>query len=458
MNEIKEKCGLFALCGQFDNSIGEKCYRGLRALQHRGQESAGAVIIDAMPTLIKARGLVQDVFARVNDLADYGGKIALGHVRYGQEYETDRETQPIVINSSLGDIFLAYNGCISNCGELIADLPQSILSEYDRITDIECVGYTLSQILARGNDVVAALKELLATVKGAYCIIAVLQNVVYCVRDRYGFRPLCYGRTSTRQFVFASETCALSAVGASVEGEIRPGEIVVCDGKDILFDSEFCGKVPQSLCCFEYFYFADGNSVVGSKSVAEIRCKAGRLLARKDPVPCDMVIGVPDSGIDAAKGYAKEAKLPYGEGFVRSKNVHRTFIVPNQQEREKLVQAKLSAIPSVVDGKEIVVVDDSIVRGTTAMHIVKLLRDAGAKKVHLRICSPKFIYDCPYGTDIGRRETLIAYNRTTEEIARIIGADSLGYLEPSDIDLLTGGGFSTVCKACFDGKYPNAKE
>ena len=456
---IKEKCGLCALIGaQRDACIGSKLYKGLSALQHRGQESAGAVIIDSKATLIRNRGLVRDVFFQFNGLSNYGGQIALGHVRYGKDGETDKETQPIMLNSSVGEIYLAYNGCVTNCSELIDELPQSYVASDGRITDIESIGYTLIKNIEKTNDLTASLKKLLSQVKGAYTLIVLIKNTIYCLRDKFGFRPLCYGRTNLGQFVFASETCALNAVSATIEGEIRPGELVVCNGNKITFDTEFCGKVSPSPCCFEYFYFADRSSVLSGNLVSKIRCDAGRLLARKKPVSCDLVIGVPDSGIDSAKGYAKEANLPYAEGFIRNTNIRRTFIVPNQEERERLVQAKLLAIPSVVKGKEIVVVDDSIVRGTTAIHIVKLLRDAGAKKIHMRISSPKFIYDCPYGTDIGKPETLIAYNRTTEEIAQVLGVDTLEYLEPLDIAVLVGGGFSTMCMACFNGEYPDVDE
>lgn len=451
-----EKCGLIVICGEHDEKLGGKVFDGLCSLQHRGQESAGIALFATEVQLIKQRGLVKDVFAPYDNLLHYGGRIALGHVRYGHEGETDKETQPIALESPLGTIYLAYNGCISNRDELLAYFSNTSTEKHDNITDLECIGYTLIHDLSSGMDIISALKSLHKLVKGAFCLIVIINETVYCLRDKYGFRPLCFGRTKLGQYVFASETCALNAVEATLVREILPGEIIVCNGTNNFYDNEFCGKAPNSLCCFEYFYFADRTSVVGGNLVSKIRCDAGRVLARKAPIDCDVVIGVPNSGKDAAKGYAKELGLPYSEGFKRNKEIHRTFIVPNQKERERLVQAKLTVIKEVVNGKEIVVVDDSIVRGTTVMHIVKLLRNAGAKRIHMRICSPKFIFDCPYGTEIGKRETLIAYNRTTEEIAEIIGVDSLGYLEPKDIDILVGAD-NSVCKACFDGKYPNAE-
>lgn len=455
----REKCGLLAISGTYDSKLGDKLFWGISSLQHRGQESAGVAIFSETTFLISGRGMVADVFAPYENLSKYGGIAGIAHVRYGHEGETDKANQPIHISSPMGDLYLAFNGSITNYDELIGIIDEDIKATDDDITDIACIGYVLSTLLRQERDIVSGLSKLLGIICGAYSIILMFQNAIYSLRDRYGFRPLCYGVTQEGQYIFASESCAIERLGATVAREVDPGEIVYCDETGIHFDQSRCSEVPSSLCCFEYFYFANPVSRVGGCLVQTIRCQAGRMLALRAPVHCDLVIGVPDSGVDAAKGYAKELGLPYGNGFCRDERVPRTFIVPNQKERERLVRAKLAVIPEVVKDKEIVVVDDSIVRGTTCKHIAHLLRQAGAKAIHLRICSPKFVCDCPYGTDIGEKEGLIAHRRTTEEIAICLGVDSLGYLEPEDVDALicTFSSHSRVCKACFDGVYPDGK-
>lgn len=454
---IVEKCGIIAIYGEYDELIGSKAFEGLCSLQHRGQEGAGVAIFSSEVQLIKQYGLVKNVFAPYDNLSRFGGEMALGHVLYGHEGETEKDIQPTAISTLLGTLYLAYNGCITNRDELIARLPNYIIDHEDKISDIECIGYTLKYGFASGLGIISALKLLHELIKGSFCLIAVIDKKIYCIRDKYGFRPMCFGRSRLGQYVFASETCALSAIDAIFEREVRPGEIIVCDGTSVNCITAYCGKVPCSLCCFEYIYFADRNSVIGGNLVTNIRHKAGKLLAKKAPAFCDVVIGVPDSGMDAAKGFAEELGLPYSNGFFRNEQIHRTFIVPHQIERQRLVQEKLTVIKDVVNGKDIVVVDDSIVRGTTMTIIAKLLRKAGAKKIHIRISSPRFIFGCPYGTDIGARETFIAHNRTNEEIADLIGVDSLSYLEPADINTLIGDGCPSICKACFDGKYPDMK-
>ncbi len=450
-----EKCGVFAICGQYDEGIGLKLFNGLSALQHRGQESAGVAIFSKETKLIKHYGLVKDVFVNYDNLAKFSGRMALGHVCYGQDRVIDNEIQPYVINSPKGQIYIAYNGCITNYKELVSHLPIFAKESNDNVTDIECIGKVFVNELLNGKDILVTLKLLLNTLKGAFCLIFIINETIFCIRDKYGFRPMCYGRTELGQYIFASESCALDAIGATFVREIRPGEIIFTNGTNITSNIENCEKAPYSFCSFEYLYFANKKSIINDNLVAKIRYDSGKILAMKSPISCDLVIGVPDSGIDAAKGFAKELGIPYKEGFVRNKKIQRTFIVPNQKKRQNLVQKKLTVIKEVVKDKEIVVVDDSIVRGTTVKQIVKLLRKAGAKKIHMRISSPKFIYSCPYGTDIGEKETLIAYNRTTEEISKIIGVDSLAYLETKDIDILVGRGYSTICKACFNGKYPD---
>ena len=452
---ISEKCGLVAICGDYDLAIGEKTYTALCALQHRGQESAGIAIIHQKSRLYKGKGLVKYIFKSNSSFLCEGGYISLGHVCSRHDDDIDTETQPIELDSPIGKILIAINGSIRNYGELFTFIHSDIHQNKRYYSDAELVGYLFVEAL-KTNSAASALRMLQNELKGSFCIIVASHKQIYCIRDRFGFRPLCYGRTSLGQFVFASETCALTAIGANVEREVQPGEIVTCNKLDVSFDSYYCDRVPSSFCSFEYFYLANRVSVINGKSVAAIRYDAGRLLAMKEPVSCDLVIGVPATGIDFAKGFAAQLGLQYSEGIKKNEEIYRTFIVPNQEKREELVRKKFVIIPEVVKDKSIFVVDDSIVRGTTAIQIAKLLRIAGAKKVHYRVCSPRLYFKCPYGTDIGGGDELIANNKTIRDIAQIIGVDSLSFLSNEDIEPLMGCELSmNMCKACFDGNYPD---
>lgn len=442
-----EKCGLFAICGQNDVQMGSKLYKGLSALQHRGQYSAGAVFVDKNPSVIKGIGLVDKVFSQYNDLLDYCGRIALGHVCYGKDYMQDDDIQPLIIPSSKGTIYIAYNGCIS--------LTAGNKLETYSMSDIAYVGCVIKNKVESGTSITLALKELYEIIKGAFCIIVVFDGVIYCLRDQYGFKPMCYGKTCDEQYVFASETCALNAVGVTSYKEIKPGELVICDGKNIVSDKSRCEKVQPALCSFEYIYLASKDSFLNGTSVTNFRYRSGKLLARSSYIDCDLVIGVPRSGIDAAKGYAEESGLQYGEGIRINNSVLRTFISPNQVQRELLVKEKLSPITETIKGKNIVVVDDSIVRGTTAKQIVKMLRDAGAIKIHYRVASPCVVNCCNYGVDICDKKSLLAYGNTIKKVQEIIDADSLSFLELNDLCLLMKETDTSACMACFNGFYPD---
>ena len=292
-------------------------------------------------------------------------------------------------------------------------------------------------------------------IKGAYSLVVMSPSKLIAVRDENGFRPLCYGKTADGRYIVASESCALDAVGAEFIRDIRPGEIVVFDKNGVRSIDDHCGRTPCSLCVFEYIYFARPDSVIDGCSVHAARQRAGAFLALEHPVQADVVIGVPDSGLDAALGYAKQSGIPYEIGFIKNKYIGRTFIAPGQKSREDRVKIKLNPIADVVKGKRIVMVDDSIVRGTTSARIVRLLRESGAKEIHMRVSAPPFMNPCYYGTDIDSRENLIACNHSIKEIEKIIGVDSLGYLSVGNVKQIAKGVCgSGYCTACFDGNYP----
>ena len=293
-------------------------------------------------------------------------------------------------------------------------------------------------------------------IHGAFSLVLMSPTKLIAVRDPHGFRPLCYGKTKDGSIVFASESCALDAVGAELVRDLKPGEIMVCDQNGLRSIEDHVGEVKPSMCIFEYIYFARPDSIVDGASVHEARVRAGAFLALEHPVQADVVIGVPDSGLDAALGYAKQSGIPYGIGLLKNKYIGRTFIAPGQAAREDLVKIKLNPIAETVRGKRVVLIDDSIVRGTTSARIVRLIREAGAKEVHFRVSAPPFLNPCYYGTDIDSRENLIACQHSIEEIAQIVGADTLGYLSVENALKLAGGigSESSFCAACFDGKYP----
>ena len=456
MPKIKEECGVFGVYGSKNPRIAQTVYFGLFSLQHRGQESCGiAVNNDGVFKSYKDLGLVNDVFTP-NIIEKLGeGNIAVGHVRYGTTGGNERSNaQPIVVNHIKGSMALAHNGNITNSYELRSQF-EAKGSIFQTTSDTEVISYAIIEERLNSKTIEEAVCKAMNRIKGAYSMIIMSPQKLIAARDKNGFRPLCYGKTANGEYIIASESCALDSVGAEFVRDIEKGEILVFVKEGIKSIKEHCGKGKQTSCVFEYVYFARPDSIIEGKNVHEARIKAGEILAKEHPVKADVVVGVPDSGLDAALGYSKASKIPYGIGFIKNKYIGRTFIYPEVKSRMDKVKIKLNPIANVVNGKRVILIDDSIVRGTTSERIVKLLRDAGATEVHMRVSAPPFINPCYYGTDIDSKENLIACKYTIEEIAKKIGADSLGYLSLDGVKKI---GYvnekSGFCTACFDGIYP----
>lgn len=457
-NELHEECGVFGVYSPEASPVALTTYYGLFALQHRGQESCGIVVCDdGVFRSYKDVGLVNDVF-KPDIIHNLGmGNMAVGHVRYGTTGGVDRaNAQPIVVNHIKGHLAMAHNGNLVNAAELRREQElQGCI--FHTTADTEVISYAIIKERLNTTSIEEAVSKAMYRLHGAYSLVIMSPQKLIAVRDPMGFRPLCYGVTEDGRYIVASESCALEAVGAKLLRDLEPGEILVfdCKEKEIRSIREHCGKQLSNLCVFEYIYFARPDSVVDGCSVHEARMRAGRFLAKQHPVEADIVVGVPDSGLDAAVGYAEESGIPYSIGLIKNKYIGRTFIVPGQKSRENLVRIKLNAIGEVLRGKRVVLIDDSIVRGTTSKKLVALVREAGAKEIHMRISSPPFLNPCYYGTDIDSRDHLIACHHTVEEIAEIIGVDSLGYLEVDSLpEMAAGGSCGGYCTACFTGKYP----
>ena len=380
--------------------------------------------------------------------------MAVGHVRYGTTGGTTRNNcQPIEVNHQKGKMAVAHNGNLSNALELRDKLELSG-AIFHTTSDTETIAYVITRERLMTPSIEDAVSNTMNLLEGAYSLVLVSSAKMIAARDPYGFRPLCYGQMSDGSYVVASESCALSAVGAEFIRDLLPGEILVFDQKGMVSRKEHCGEQKKKTCIFEYIYFARSDSFIDGVSVYEARKQAGRILAREFPAEADMVIGVPESGIDAAIGYAEESGIPYEKAIVKNSYIGRTFIKPSQSERMKSVRIKLNPIADMVRGKRVVMIDDSIVRGTTVDRIVTMLRDAGAKEVHMRISSPPFMWPCYYGTDIPSRGELIACNHTIEEITKLSGADSLGYLPVESLHEMIGYAPVGFCQGCFTGDYP----
>ena len=450
---IHEECGVFGVMGTKKEHMAGIVYYGLYALQHRGQESCGIVVNDdGVFSSYKDLGLVSEVFSKDTFTHFPMGNMAVGHVRYGTTGGNTRNNcQPVEVNHQKGKMALAHNGNLSNALELRDKLELSG-AIFHTTSDTETIAYVITRERLMTPSIEEAVSNTMNLLEGAYSLVMISSTKMIAARDPYGFRPLCYGKTADGAYVAASESCALSAVGAEFIRDVLPGEILVFTENGVESRREHCKKQRRRTCIFEYIYFARPDSVIDGISVHESRMKAGELLAESYPEWADIVIGVPDSGLDAALGYAKKSGIPYGIGLIKNKYIGRTFISPGQNERLDQVRIKLSPVKKVIDGKRVVLIDDSIVRGTTSKRIVKLLRDAGAKEIHMRISAPPFLYPCYYGTDIDSEENLIACHHSTDEIAKIIGADSLGYLPIEKLDQLIDS--EDYCAACFQGDYP----
>ena len=454
---IHEECGVFGVYSKESADVAPLAYYALYALQHRGQESAGiAVNDDGVFTSYRDVGLVSEVFPPERLKALGTGNIAVGHVRYGTTgSDNKRNVQPILVNHYKGRMALAHNGNLTNSHELRQVL-ESKGSIFQTTTDSEVIAYIIVQERLKAPSIEEAVAAAMDRIEGAYSLVISSPTKLIAARDPHGFRPLCMGHLKDGSVVFASESCGLDAIGAQFDRDIQPGEIVVVDKHGVKSDTRRCGKAPRKLCVFEFIYFARPDSVIDGSSVHVARQRAGAFLALEHPVQADIVIGVPDSGLDAAMGYSRQSGIPYGMGFIKNKYIGRTFISPTQTMRENEVNIKLNPIRSVVEGKRVVLIDDSIVRGTTCRRTIDLLRKAGAKEIHMRVSAPPFVSECYYGTDIDDKNKLIANHHTVEEIAEIIGVDSLGYLSLDDVVKLADNTESGFCTACFGGGYPTS--
>lgn len=453
MSNIHEECGVFGVFAKERKNVAGIAYYGLFALQHRGQESCGIVVCDdGLFSSHKDIGLVGEVFGK-NELEQLGeGNMSVGHTRYATTGTNQRENvQPIVVNHVNGRMALAHNGNLVNSAELRREL-ELTGSIFHTSSDTEVISYIITKERLGAPSIEEAVNRAMNRIDGAYSLVIMSPSKLIAVRDIHGFRPLCYGITSAGDYIIASESCALDAVGAKFIRDVMPGEIVVFSHDGISSITSHCGKAERSACVFEYIYFARPDSVIDGCSVHAARLRAGEFLAEEHPVDADVVIGVPDSGLDAAIGYSRRSGIPYEMGFIKNKYIARTFISPGQKRREDQVRIKLNPISETVKGKRVVLIDDSIVRGTTSERIVNLLREAGATEIHMRVSAPPFIAPCYYGTDISSCDHLIACHHSVDETAKIIGADSLGYLSIEAVNKIAGG--FGYCTACFGGKYP----
>lgn len=451
-SKLKEECGIFGVYNtDGGDDAAQAIYYGLYALQHRGQESCGiAVNDDGTIVFHKDLGMVYDVF---NDtmLSHLKGTMGVGHVRYSTYGENLRENaQPLVSKYKKGSMTIAHNGTIVNAAQLREKFENSG-AIFQTSCDSEIIAYLIAQERINCHSIEEAVARAMKQLTGSFSLIVMSPRKLIGARDPWGIRPLCLGKTE-HSYIFASETCALDAVDATFIRDIEPGEIVCIDHEGIRTNRDNVKK-ESHICIFEYIYFARPDSVIDGISVYEARRMGGRLLARQHPVDADLVISVPDSGTDAAIGYARESGIPYGVGLIKNRYIGRTFIQPTQSQRVQAVKIKLNVLASAVKGKRIVMVDDSIVRGTTSQRLVQMLRDCGATEVHMRIGSPPFVYPCYFGTDIPNQDSLVACHHSVDEICRILGADSLGFLSRESLPELLGGKKCKYCDACFSGKY-----
>ena len=454
---LHEECGVFGMYDFDGGDVASTIYYGLFALQHRGQESCGIAVSETngpkgKVTSYKGMGLVNEVFTQDN-LEPMHGDIGVGHVRYSTAGASTRENaQPLVLNYVKGTLALAHNGNLINAMELRKDLEYTG-AIFQTTIDSEVIAYHIARERLNSNSVEEAVGRACQKIKGAFALVVMSPRKLVGARDPYGFKPLCIGKRDNA-YILASETCALDTIGAEYVRDVLPGEIVTITPEGGIQSDLFLAlpKEKEARCIFEYIYFARPDSHIDGVSVYASRIKAGRFLAMDSPVDADLVVGVPESGNAAALGYSLQSGIPYGTAFVKNGYVGRTFIKPKQSSRESSVRVKLNVLKEAVDGKRIIMIDDSIVRGTTSDRIVKMLRDAGATEVHVRISSPPFLWPCYFGTDIPEREQLIAYNRSIEDIRKIIGADSLGYLGVERLEEMVGG--LSICKGCFTGTYP----
>ena len=456
MSKLKEECGVFGIIDLDGNNVSNTIYYGLIALQHRGQESCGIAVGETNSgkknvNFHKDIGLVSQVFTK-EILDNLPGNLGIGHVRYSTTGDSIKENaQPLVLNYIKGTMAVAHNGNLINTKNLKDDL-QKNGAIFQKTIDSETIAYYIAKERVKTNSIEEAVNKAVKKIKGAYSLVVMSHKKLIGVRDPYGFKPLCIGKKDNT-YIITSETCALDTIGATFIRDVEPGEIVTIskDGIKSNLDNKIIPS-RQGRCIFEYIYFARRDSYIDGVSVYNARIKAGKFLAQDFNVDADLVVGVPDSGNDAAKGYAEFANIPYNNVFVKNSYVGRTFIKPDQKSRTQAVKLKLNVLKELVKDKRIVLIDDSIVRGTTSKEIIALLKEAGAKEIHMRISSPPFLWPCYFGIDVPERNELIAYKYNKDEICQLLGADSLEYLKIERLIKLVDG--LKICTGCFTGKYP----
>ncbi len=453
--KLKEECGVFGIISNQLKACGSIVYTGLISQQHRGQESAGIATFKNSSVIgHKGKGLVSSVFSP--DVVENFNKtdIAIGHVRYSASSNNSLlNAQPIITNHSKANFALAHNGNLTNAKQLKSKLQDKYGVVFNTGNDAEVINMLIINEMIKGNDFISALKKVISVIEGAYSLVIMTKDILIAVRDRIGFRPLCIGSTDN-SVVVASESCALDSVGAEFLKDVSPGEIIVID-KTLRIESYYDEiKAPKGICSFEYIYFSRQDSVIDGRSVYKMRKAMGKYLALQKPVEADMVCGVPDSGLEGAKGYAEQSKIPYGSAFVVNRYIGRSFICPTKNSRESAVRLKLNPLRAAIKGKKIVLVDDSIVRGTTCVNIVNELRNAGATEVHMRITAPMFKYACYFGTDIKNPQELIANKMSLEQMTAYMGADSLDFLSVDNLLKISNEEDPGFCVGCFSGTYP----
>lgn len=455
-DELHEECGVIGIYDFDGNDVASSIYYGLFALQHRGQESCGIAVTDTQGPKgkvlsHKAMGLVNEAFTP-DTLENLKGDIGVGHVRYSTAgSSTIANAQPLVLNYVKGALGLAHNGNLINAPELKRELEYTG-AIFQTTIDSEVIAYHIARERIKTNTVEDAVARAMKKIKGAYSLVIMSPRKLIGARDPFGFKPLCIGKRDNA-YILVSETCALDTIGAEFVRDVLPGEVVTIRDGQVFSDTRLCqGAEKEARCIFEYIYFARPDSIFDGVSVYYSRLAAGRYLAKDSPVEADLVVGVPESGNGAALGYSLESKIPYGTAFIKNGYVGRTFIQPGQSHRESSVRIKLNVLKEAVRGKRVIMIDDSIVRGTTSGRIVTMLREAGATEVHIRISAPPFLHPCYFGTDIPSENQLIAHNKSVEEVCEVLGADSLAYLNINRLRDMVDG--LPICNACFTGNYP----
>ncbi len=452
LDKFREECGVFGIYNNNDHDVARLTYYALYALQHRGQESAGIAVNDSGNiSHHKAMGLVPEAFSETV-LNSLKGSSAIGHVRYSTTGASQLENaQPLVIKYKNGKMALAHNGNLVNASE-IRDKLEENGTIFQTTIDSEVIANLISRFRLTNNNIEEAVIQMMKEVQGSYALVILTPNKLLGIRDPWGIRPLCIGKIDD-SYVMASETCALDAVQAEYIRDVEPGEIVIIS-EDGINSIKIDMQKESKLCVFEFIYFARPDSFIDGASVHQARIEAGKTLAKEYPIDADLVIGVPDSGITAALGYSTQSGIPYAQGLIKNRYIGRTFIQPDQGQRELGVRIKLNAMRDAISGKRVIMIDDSIVRGTTSRRIVQILRDAGATEVHLLISSPPIKFPCYFGIDTPSRSQLPAASKSVEEIREMIGADSLGYLSVEGLLKTPIGCKCDFCTSCFNGFYP----